>query len=68
MEVPSILNCTVEECRRRYRKALRQERVEMFTRPLKQFLPQVADDLLALIMSAGLFVVLSACAVMILGG
>ena len=66
MEVPSILNCSTEERRRRYRKALRRERIELIARPLKQILPQVADDILALIMSAGLFVVLSMLAVMIL--
>ena len=63
--VPSILNCDVAERRKRYKKALRQERKELIFQPIKKALPQIMDDMLALVMSAGLFIVIAMCAIMI---
>lgn len=57
MGVPSILNCDAEERRRRYKKALRRERMELVIEPIKRAMPVIAGDLMALIMCAALFTV-----------
>ena len=64
MEVPSILNCDVNERRRRYKRALRRERMELVKEPLKRVMPVIAGDMMALLMCAALFAVSAMCVVM----
>lgn len=56
---PSVLGISPDERLRRYRRALWMERIEAVVTPLKRVLPQIGGDIMALIMSAGLFIVIA---------
>lgn len=62
--VPSILNCSAEERRRRYRKALIREYMMLAVTPVKRALPELADGLAAALTCALGFVALASIAVM----
>ena len=64
MGVPSILNCDANERRRRYKRALRRERMELVKEPLKRVMPVIAGDMMALLMCAALFAVSAMCVAM----
>lgn len=59
VQCPSVLGVSPEERLRRYRRALWMERLEAVVMPLKRVLPQIGGDIMALIMSAGLFIVIA---------
>ena len=62
--VPSILNCDSAERRKRYRQALRQERIGLIVQA--EILSSPVSGLRDIaIMCAGLFVVSAMCAIMI---
>lgn len=62
--VPSILNCSAEERRRRWRRALVKEYVTLVAAPVKKALPEIADGLAAALTCALGFIALASIAVM----
>lgn len=63
--VPSILNCSATERRRRYRRALIKEYAMMVIVPIKRVLPEIADGIAAFITCALGFILLATIAMMI---
>lgn len=57
--VPSILNCSAEERRRRWRRALVKEYVTLVAAPVKKALPEIADGLAAFVTCALGFIALA---------
>lgn len=57
--VPSILNCSAEERRRRWRRALVKEYIMLAVTPIKRALPELADGLAALVTCALGFITLA---------
>lgn len=64
MGVPSILGCDPKEARRRWRRALVREYVMLAVTPVKRWLPEVTDGILAALTSALGFIALASIAVM----
>lgn len=62
--VPSILNCSAEERRRRWRRALIKEYVLLAVAPVKRALPELADGLAAALTCALGFIALASIAAM----